>query len=102
MYDTVGGWSSVSYFNRQDYEKDRYSQAVGLYLPPDENLKTFLLTRIIAGLSTLWERTTDIQYYFISTIQSVIIELGLIVAGVIVVYQIAGGNQKVGSFAMVM
>ena len=29
MYDTVGGWSSVSYFNRQAYEQGRYSQAVG-------------------------------------------------------------------------
>ena len=29
MYDTVGGWSSVSYFNRKDYEQGRYSQAVG-------------------------------------------------------------------------
>ena len=34
MYDTVGGWSSVSYFNRQSYEKERYSRAVGLYSHP--------------------------------------------------------------------
>lgn len=32
MYDTVGGWSSVSYFNRQAYEKRRYAAAVGPYL----------------------------------------------------------------------
>ncbi len=29
MYDTVGGWSSISYFNRQAYEKGRYAAAVG-------------------------------------------------------------------------
>ena len=29
MYDTVGGWSSVSYFSRHSYEKRRYSAAVG-------------------------------------------------------------------------
>ena len=33
MYDTVGGWSSVSYFNRQTYEKQRYSAAVGTHSP---------------------------------------------------------------------
>lgn len=33
MYDSVGGWSSVSYFNRQTYEKGRYSDAVGQYPP---------------------------------------------------------------------
>ena len=31
MYDTVGGWSSVAYFNRQAYEQGRYSQAVGSF-----------------------------------------------------------------------
>lgn len=31
MYDTVGGWSSVCYFNRHAYEKNRYSSAVGTY-----------------------------------------------------------------------
>lgn len=29
LYDTVGGWSSVSYFNRHAYEKKRYAEAVG-------------------------------------------------------------------------
>ena len=29
MYDTVGGWSSVSYFNRHGYEKGRYADVVG-------------------------------------------------------------------------
>ena len=35
MYDTVGAWNSVSYFNRQTYEKGRYSKAVGSYRDHD-------------------------------------------------------------------
>jgi len=41
MYDTVGGWSSVSYFNRQAYEKERYSQAVGGYTLSNEDVTMF-------------------------------------------------------------
>ena len=29
MYDTIGEWSSVSYFSRHGHEKGRYSKAVG-------------------------------------------------------------------------
>lgn len=29
MYDSVGGWHTVSYFNRVNYERDRYAKAVG-------------------------------------------------------------------------
>ncbi len=29
MYDSVGGWDSVSHFNTVTYEKRRYSDAVG-------------------------------------------------------------------------
>lgn len=43
MYDTVGGWSSVSYFNRQDYEKERYSQAVGSCSFCDERMSPLVL-----------------------------------------------------------
>ena len=42
------------------------------------------------------------MFYLGFTAQDTIIELGLMVAGIIAVYQIAGGDQKVGSFAMLM
>ncbi len=29
MYDSVGGWHTVSYFNRMGYEQDRYAKVVG-------------------------------------------------------------------------
>lgn len=43
MFDTVGGWSSVSYFNRQAYEQERYSQAVGSCPFSDTALRTLEL-----------------------------------------------------------
>ncbi|KAL6718941.1 hypothetical protein ACLMJK_003176 [Lecanora helva] len=82
MYDTVGGWSSVAYFNRQDYEQKRFSQAV--------------------GLTQLWERKTDLLFFLANVLQDGICGFGLIVAGIIAVYQIADGSQKVGSFVMLM
>lgn len=30
MYDSVGGWHTVSYFNRVGYEQDRYAKVVGM------------------------------------------------------------------------
>ena len=46
MYDTVGGWSSVSYFNRQGYEKGRYAAAVGQYLYLIEVVSAAILTKL--------------------------------------------------------
>ncbi len=46
MYDTVGGWSSVSYFNRQGYEKGRYAAAVGQYLYLIEVISATILTKL--------------------------------------------------------
>ncbi len=46
MYDTVGGWSSVSYFNRHAYEKGRYAAAVGPYLRSIKVLRTAILTKL--------------------------------------------------------
>ena len=42
------------------------------------------------------------MYYVSYAIQDVIVEVGLIVGGILAVYQIAAGVQKVGSFAMLM
>jgi len=39
-------------------------------------------------LAMLWERKTDIAYYIASAAQDTIVELGLIVAGILAVYQI--------------
>lgn len=46
MYDTVGGWSSVSYFNRQAYEKRRYATAVGQYLCLSELMSAAILIKL--------------------------------------------------------
>ena len=29
MFDSIGGWHTVTYFNRVEYEQSRYAKAVG-------------------------------------------------------------------------
>ena len=81
-YDTMGGWNAVSYFNRIAYEQERYSSVVGLHLAAQ--LRITLL------------------YYIAWALEDFVMELGLIGAGSLVIYQIVNGIQKVGSFAMLM
>ncbi len=50
----------------------------------------------------LWERKVDNLFYFAWFVQDIVVELGLVIAGVLTIYQIADGFQKVGSFAFLM
>ncbi|CAD6570642.1 MAG: hypothetical protein ASARMPREDX12_003784 [Alectoria sarmentosa] len=81
MYDTVGGWSSVSYFNRHGYEKGRYADVVGLSIKADYK----------------W-----ISLHYISQVaKDTIIELGMISACILAIYQITKG-APVGGFVMLV
>lgn len=61
MYDTVGGWSSVSHFNRHAYEKTRYAAAV--------------------NITMLWNRKLQLLYQYFGFTQDIVLQLGFIIAG---------------------
>ncbi|KAL9610440.1 MAG: hypothetical protein Q9167_004865 [Letrouitia subvulpina] len=82
MYDSVGGWSTVSYFNRIPYEQDRYKTAV------NQHMRAWMVYSLLHTLS--W------------AVQSWVVDLGLYVALLIAGYQIAHGTQKVGMFATLL
>lgn len=61
MYDTVGGWSSVSHFNRHAYEKTRYAAAV--------------------NITMVWDRKLQLLYQYFGFTQDIVLQLGFIIAG---------------------
>ncbi|KAM0796010.1 hypothetical protein BDR22DRAFT_812779 [Usnea florida] len=81
MYDTVGGWTSVVYFNRREHEQDRYAEIVGL------NMRA---------------HTKFLSVYYLSwVVQDTIIELGMICACILALYQISNG-APIGNFVMLV
>lgn len=82
MYETVDGWDSVSYFSRIYYEQARYSAAV--------NLKT----AAYQALEWFW--------IIVDLVEESLLQVGLYCACLLAICQIANGNQKVGSFAMLI
>lgn len=81
MYDTIGGWSSVVYFNRREYEQDRYAEVVGLNLKAETKFYSF--------------------YYVSWAVRDTIIELGMIFACILAIYQISNG-APIGNFVMLV
>lgn len=82
MYDSVGSWSTVLYFNRIPYEQDRYKTAV------NQHMRAWMVYSLLHTLS--W------------AVQSWVVDLGLYVALLLAGYQIAHGTQKVGMFATLL
>lgn len=82
MTESSLNWSTVSYFNRIGYEKNRYREAVSL--SQSKLIQYRALSYAITGLRAL-------------TLQS-----GLMVAAMLAAYQISKGNRSVGDFVVLI
>lgn len=82
MYDTVGSWATVSYFNRIPYEKGNYKKAVTLYMATQQ--RYFRLSYLYNSIS-------------ISTM-----DLGLCGALLLAAYQVKHGTHPVGDFVVLL
>ncbi|KAI9893480.1 MAG: hypothetical protein M1814_006777 [Vezdaea aestivalis] len=82
LVESIGNWETVSYFNRQDYEKSRYKEAYDKYL------------------------AAYMHYFYFATannaIQEMIFLLGFLSAAFIAVYQVSTGSQTVGHFVTLL
>ncbi|KAL8994305.1 MAG: hypothetical protein Q9169_005678 [Polycauliona sp. 2 TL-2023] len=82
MYDSVGSWATVSYFNRVPHEERKYQGAVSL------NLAAQYLYFLC--------------HFCFSQISSSIVTLGFAAALCIAAYQVVHGGQNVGSFVTLL
>ena len=82
MYDTMGGWKTVSYFNRLQYAKEEYHSAA---------------SRNKSARKQVLE-----MWYLASSFQGFVLDLGLFGACFYAVYQVAYGAQSVGSFVTLL
>ena len=82
MYDTIGSWATVSYFNRIRYEQERYSSAVE------------------AHMLSQWKYTA--LTYLAKATQSSVLTVGLLGACSLAAYQVIHGDQSVGSFVVLL
>lgn len=82
MYDTVGSWTTISYFNRVPYEEKRYKEAISL------RMTAYLLYSV---LSSLFQK-----------VGSSATKLGLCGALCLAAYQVTQGEQQVGSFVTLL
>ncbi|KAL2046293.1 hypothetical protein N7G274_001740 [Stereocaulon virgatum] len=82
MYDSVGGWNTVSYFNRIPYEKRRYSDVVD---------------------SLVVLRLHEWSIYLVADfVEGTLFQLGLMCTGLLAIYQIVHSKQPIGNFAMLV
>lgn len=83
MYDTVGGWKTVSYFNRIPYSKVLF--------------ETALTVAQAAALSD------NLSWYWMYGVQSLILDVGRFAACILAVYQITSRvDVTVGSFVTLL
>ena len=82
MYDTMGGWRTVSYFNRIPHARQTYAISVRLF------------QRIVKQYAKSWVITFGLQ--------SVVLEVGGFGALVYGTYQIAYGGKSVGTFVTLL
>ncbi|KAL9118419.1 MAG: hypothetical protein Q9187_005037 [Circinaria calcarea] len=82
LYDTMGGWKTVSYFNRRKHASTRYGTAV---------------TKYTESRKTVW-----LLYYFSASIQGLVLDIGLFGACFYAVYQMLYGGQTVGNFVTLL
>ena len=82
LYDSMGSWQTVSYFNRIKHEQERYSSAV----------EAHLVSR---------RKYTALAYLAHGT-QSMVLTVGLLSACFLAAYQVIHGTQSVGSFIVLL
>lgn len=82
MSETVGNWTTVSYFNRIAYEQGRFAKTVERYL---QTLRDWELGNTVIHL-----------------LQSLVFTLGLLAGCFVAVYQVGSGKNKVGSFVTLL
>ncbi|KAL8724853.1 MAG: hypothetical protein Q9181_006647, partial [Wetmoreana brouardii] len=82
MYDTVGSWATVTYFNRVSYEEDRYERSRTLYIATQQ----------------LYYLFGNFNY----SISGCTVELGLWAALVLAAYQVSHGVRTAGDFVTLM
>lgn len=82
MYDTVGSWATVSYFNRVSYEMNRFKKAVMLQVRA--KLRYFRLGLLFQAVTTC------------------IMEVGLWGALLFAAYQVSMGVRDVGDFVTLL
>ena len=82
MYDSVGSWATVSYFNCIAYEKKRYADAVSLHLNA--------------------ERLYYLIYYCYGNIGTSAVTFGFCGALCLAAYQVRQGTQDVGTFVILL
>ena len=79
MYDTLGSWSTVTYFNRLPYERGRYALVVEQYMQSSKKMYYV--------------------YYLAWAVQSFVLKVGFFGACLIAAYQVTNGEKSVGDFA---
>lgn len=82
LYDTVGSWISVTYFNNFAHESKRYSEAL------TKSLKT--------------SRALTLLFYTGNVCEDSLLEVGYAGACLLAAYQVFKGSQGVGSFVMLL
>ncbi|KAI9675807.1 MAG: hypothetical protein M1829_003232 [Trizodia sp. TS-e1964] len=82
MYNTIGNWQTVSYFNQIPYEEERYSQSV------EKHLKS--------------ERRYWLVSYLLGGVQGLIFSAGLLCACFLAAYQVSCGKKAVGDFVTLL
>ena len=79
VYDTLGNWTTVAYFNRHPYECERYSMIVEQVMQSQKKMY--------------------IVYYLAYAVQAVALNVGFFGACLIAAYQVTKGGKSVGDFA---
>jgi ABC-type transport system involved in Fe-S cluster assembly fused permease/ATPase subunit len=80
IFESVSNWQTVSYFNRAQYEQERYQKKV------DKTVQAQL--------------TYFYAWSACYALQSLVMTLGLLTASFIAVYQISSGSKPVGNFVV--
>ena len=79
IYDTVGSWKTVSYFNRIKHEENRYASVIDDEVRSSKKLHLFYILSYGSG--------------------SMVVDLGFLGACFLGAYQVITGEKGVGSFA---
>ncbi|MCJ1431415.1 hypothetical protein MMC27_000768 [Xylographa pallens] len=78
MYDTMGGWRTVSYFNRMRHAEELYATSTSI------------------NMQFRWKN--QVIYYISDGLQGLILDFGLFGACFYAIYQVIYENQSVGQF----
>ena len=78
MYDTMGGWKTVSYFNRLRHAENLYTSSINVRVQSE------------------WKYNSG--YYIADSLQGFILDFGLFGACFYAIYQVIYKNQSVGQF----